>query len=386
MYTEISQDENSNMVWSKPTNLGVPINTPDDDEFYIPSVDGRHAYFSSAREGGYGDQDIYVADLPKGIFVESLVLLKGTVEFDGQHEHPEKVLVSVFDEGTGELVATAKPNLTTGKFLLILNPGSYGKKYKVNYEATGYQPVSHSINVEPGSAYRVIEQEVDFDFINMQSVLGSFSLSGTVKNQKGAFIPGVQINVKDNNTGKLIHTYTTNSDSGFYYFVVSRGKNYNVSFEASGYLFQSHNIDIPKKSDYLELKKDVVLEKIREGAKMVMNNIFFGNNKATLRKQSLVELETAFKLIKENPEMVIEISGHTDNAGSDQLNDKLSQDRAQSVVNFLTKKGIPKKQLVAKGYGKTQPIAPNTLPNGKPDKAGMQLNRRVEMKILDVKR
>ncbi len=387
MYSEIGVDENENMTWSTPTNLGVPINTPDDDEFYAPTVDGKHAYFSSAREeGGFGDHDIYIADLPKGLTVDPLVLLKGTVEFNGEHTHPDKVTISVFDGETGELVATATPNFMTGKFLLILNPGPHGKRYKVNYEATGFQPVMHSIDVAPGSAYRVVEHEIDFDFINMESkTAGTISLSGTIKNEKGIFIPGVQINVKDNNTGKLIHTYTTSSDSGFYYFVIERGKNYNVSFEATGYLFQSHNIDIPKKSDYLEMKKNVVLEKIKEGAKMVMNNIFFDKNKATLRKQSMVELETVYKLIKENPTVVIEISGHTDNAGNDKLNQKLSQDRAQTVVNFLTKKGIGKKQLVAKGYGKAQPIAPNTLPNGKPDPAGMQLNRRVEMKILDAK-
>lgn len=384
MYAEISTDENGNLAWSEPTNIGVPLNTPDDDEFYVPSVDGRHAYFSSAREGGLGDHDIYIADLPKGINVEPLVLLKGTIEFNGEHQRPDKVTISVFDGESGELVATATPNYTTGRFLLILNPGPNGKKYKVSYEATGFQPVSHNIDVAPGSAYQVVEHEIDFDFINMESkTAGTVSLSGTIKNEKGVFIPGVQINVKDNNTGQLIHTYTTSSDSGFYYFVVDRGKNYNVSFEASGYLFQSHNIDVPKKSDYVELKKNVVMEKIHEGAKMVMNNIFFDKNKSTLRKQSMVELGTIYSMLKENPKMVIEISGHTDNAGNDKLNQKLSQDRAQSVVNYLTKKGISKKQLVAKGYGKTQPIAPNALPNGKPDLAGMQLNRRVEMKIVE---
>lgn len=388
MYAEISTDENGNMVWSDPTNIGVPINTPDDDEFYVPSVDGRHAYFSSAREeAGFGDHDIYVADLPKGISVEPLVLLRGVVEFDGEHTHPDKVSISVFDSETGELVATAIPNFTTGKFILILNPGPHGKRYKVNYEATGYQPISHSINVEPGSAYQVIDHEIDFDFINMESkAAGTISLSGTVKNEKGVFIPGVQINVKDNNTGNLIHTYTTASDSGYYYFVVDRGKNYNVSFEAPGYLFQSYNIDIPKKPDYVELKKNIVLEKIHEGAKVVLNNIFFDKNKSTLRKQSMVELETVYKLLKENPHMVIEISGHTDNQGNDATNMKLSQTRAQAVVNHLTKKGIPKKQLIGKGYGETQPIAPNTLPNGKPDLAGQQMNRRVEMKIVETEK
>ncbi len=383
-YANIVEDFNCNLIFTDPVNMGVPINTPDDDEFYVPTADGKHAYFSSAHEGGYGDHDIYVANLPKGVQVDPLVLLKGTVTFNGEHQHPDKVEISVFDGETGELIASSKPNFVTGKYLLLLAPGPYGKKYKVNYDATGFQPVSHSIDVAPGSAYQVVEHEVEFEFTNMESkTAGTISLSGTIKTQNGNFIPGVQINVKDNNTGALIHTYTTSSDSGFYYFVVERGKNYNISFEATGYLFQSQNIDIPKKSDYLEMKKNIVMEVIHAGAKMVLNNIFFDKNKSTLRKQSMVEIQTVQKMLKENPNMVIEISGHTDSQGNNVLNQKLSQARAQAVVTFLTKKGIPAKQLKAKGYGKAQPVAPNTLANGKPDLAGMQLNRRVEMKIED---
>ncbi len=86
--------------------------------------------------------------------------------------------------------------------------------------------------------------------------------------------------------------------------------------------------------------------------------------------------------MKEYPEVVIEVSGHTDSKGNDVTNMTLSQARSQAVVNALIKKGIDKTKLIAKGYGKTMPIAPNTLPNGKPDVKGMQQNRRVEMKIV----
>jgi len=83
-----------------------------------------------------------------------------------------------------------------------------------------------------------------------------------------------------------------------------------------------------------------------------------------------------------SPELVIEVSGHTDSKGNVITNQKLSQARSQAVVNAIIKKGIDKKQLIAKGYGKTMPIAPNTLPDGKPDLKGMQMNRRVELKIV----
>jgi len=126
----------------------------------------------------------------------------------------------------------------------------------------------------------------------------------------------------------------------------------------------------------------VILDKVEVGSKIVLNNIFFDSNKSTLRKESKVEIDKLIALMKEYPELVIEVSGHTDSKGNDDANMKLSQTRSQAVVNALIKKGAKKQNLVAKGYGETMPIAPNTLDNGKPDLKGMQQNRRVEMKIV----
>ncbi|MFL5754296.1 MAG: OmpA family protein [Bacteroidia bacterium] len=382
-YSTISINDTGNVTCSAPVSLRVPVNTPDDDEFYVPTASGIHAYFSSSRDGGFGDQDIYVADLPSDIQVDPLVLLKGLVTF-GTAERPDKVDISVFDAKTKEMIALCKPNAVTGKYLIILNPGPLGKKYIAKYEAKGYQPIVQTFDVLPGSAYQVIEKEVELDFINMEAkAAGTISLGGTIKNEEGEAIVDVEIKVKDNNTGALIGTYSTSSDIGYYYIMLECGKNYNISFEAPEHLFQSQNIDVPKKTQTGEMFKNIVLEKIHKGAKMVMNNIFFDKNKSTLRKQSTVELATVQKMLKEHPDMVIEISGHTDSQGNDAANEKLSLARAQSVVTHLIKQGIPKKQLIAKGYGETQPIAPNTLPDGKPDLKGMQQNRRVEMKILN---
>ncbi len=131
--------------------------------------------------------------------------------------------------------------------------------------------------------------------------------------------------------------------------------------------------------------KSIKLEHIQKGVKMTLNNIFFDKNKATIRKQSEVELNTVYKLLTEHADIIIEVSGHTDNAGSDAINKKLSLDRAKAVVAYLTKKGVPAKQLIAKGYGSSQPVAENKLPNGKPNLEGMQKNRRVELKIENSK-
>lgn len=369
--------------WSEPSNLKAPINTPDDDIFYVQSVDGKRGYFSSVRSQGNGEKDLYMINFETAI-VEPLTVLRGFLTFNGTTKVPDNVQIMATDMESGLVVQEVKPNTASGKYLLILNPGTEGKTYNVSYEADGYQPVSITLTIPPNSAYNEIEKELLLQLINMESkTLGTITINGTVKNQEGSHIPGAAIVVKDNVSGQLINTYYTTSDSGRYYFILNRGQNYNLSFEAQGYLFQSENVNVPKQPEYSVVNKDIILEKVKVGAKIVLNNIFFDSNKAILRKESNLEIEKLLKLMQDYPDMRVEVSGHTDSKGNDAANLKLSQMRSQSVVTALSKKGINIKRLVAKGYGESQPVAPNLLPNGKPDIKGMQMNRRVELKIVE---
>jgi outer membrane protein OmpA-like peptidoglycan-associated protein len=88
--------------------------------------------------------------------------------------------------------------------------------------------------------------------------------------------------------------------------------------------------------------------------------------------------------MKGNPNMKVEISGHTDSKGNTIYNQKLSEERAQAVVTRLTENGISADHMKAKGYGKTMPVAPNKNANGSDDPEGRQLNRRVELKITEI--
>ncbi len=377
------KDKNGN--WSSPENLKYPINTPDDDIFYVQSIDGKRGYFSSIRNNGFGGKDIYTINFEKAI-AEPLTLLKGYITFDGATKGLPKVEIVATDMETGLVVQNSKSNELTGKYLMIIKPGVEGKTYTISYEAEGFQPINVTITIPPNSSYQEIEKSVLLHSLNFESKTpGTISIAGTVKNVYEKSIAGAQIVVKDNISGKLIETFYTTSDSGSYSFILSRGQNYNLSYEANGYLFQSENINVPKQPEYLVLTKNIVLEKVKIGSKIVLNNIFFDSNKATLRKESNLEIEKLLNLMKEYPELTFEVAGHTDNKGNDATNLQLSQMRARAVVNAFVKKGINVKYLVAKGYGETMPIATNTLPNGESNKKGMQQNRRVEIKIIEPK-
>ncbi|MFM7233969.1 MAG: OmpA family protein, partial [Flavobacteriales bacterium] len=113
------------------------------------------------------------------------------------------------------------------------------------------------------------------------------------------------------------------------------------------------------------------------GASIVLNNVFFETAKWELKPESMVELDRLVTLLKANPEKKIEIGGHTDNVGSDDTNLTLSNNRAQSVVDYLIRKGIDSGRLTAKGYGETQPIDTNETDIGRAK------NRRTEFKVTE---
>ena len=153
------------------------------------------------------------------------------------------------------------------------------------------------------------------------------------------------------------------------------GHNYGISVSADGYLFHSENFDLPKGDGFNSVTKDVELKNIKVGSNIALRNVFFNTGKWEVKDDSYAELVRLVLLLNDVPSLKIEISGHTDNMGSKSLNRKLSEDRAKSVVLYLTKKGIAVDRLVAVGYGSSKPIASNKTNEGR------QENRRTEFEI-----
>ena len=184
-----------------------------------------------------------------------------------------------------------------------------------------------------------------------------------------------QIEIIDNVTGQIIETFTSNSATGKFIITLASGKNYGIAVKAPGYLFHSENFDIPVGTDDQLVNKTIELKNIAVGSKIALRNIFFDLAKATLRPESNSELDRLVKLMKDVPNLKIEISGHTDNTGSALTNETLSQQRAEAVVNYLKQKGIDGSRMTAKGYGASKPVATNNTDDGR------QQNRRTEFEI-----
>ncbi|MET4106715.1 OmpA family protein [Hymenobacter sp. UYP22] len=293
-----------NGKWSQPENLGWPINTPDDDVFFVISASGRHGYYSSFRDDGLGSKDIY------------------QITFLG----PEK-----------------PPVLSQEDQLL----------------ASRVQPVKETLLAPPVA---IVAAQVTI-------------LKGVVTDEASKQPIEATIDVVDNSLNQTIASFQSNAQSGRYLVSLPSGINYGIVVRKDGYLFHSENFDLPAKAAYSEVVKDIALKKLDVGVKVVLNNIFFDFDKATLRKESTNELERLQKLLTETPALRLEISGHTDNVGKAEYNKDLSQRRAKAVVDYLVAKGIDKGRLTFAGYGDTQPVASNA------SKTGRQLNRRTEFKV-----
>lgn len=293
-----------NGKWSTPENLGWPINTPDDDVFFVISASGRHGYYSSFRDDGLGSKDIY------------------QITFLG----PEK-----------------PPMLSQEDQLL----------------ASRALPVKETLLAPP---VPVATAQVTI-------------LKGTVTDDATKQPLEATIDVIDNSLNQTIASFRSNAQSGRYLVSLPSGVNYGIVVKQDGYLFHSENFDLPAGAAYSEVVKDIPLKKLDVGVKVVLNNIFFDFDKATLRKESTGELVRLQTLLSETPALRLEISGHTDNVGNASYNKDLSQRRAKTVVDYLVGKGISKDRLTFAGYGDTQPVAPNN------SKANRQQNRRTEFKV-----
>jgi outer membrane protein OmpA-like peptidoglycan-associated protein len=165
--------------------------------------------------------------------------------------------------------------------------------------------------------------------------------------------------------------------TGKFSIMVPAGIEYSLVTKAKGFAFHTENVVISDTTIASKIEKEILMIKLEAGKKIVLRNIFYDFNKSTLRPESNVELLNLLEMLNSNPQLKIEISGHTDNVGKEKYNKKHSEARAKKVVSFLIKKGIAKERLVYVGYGLDQPIAPNETDEGR------QLNRRTEFKIIN---
>lgn len=313
--SDIFFTEFKNNKWSKPENIGWPLNSWEYDGFFTLSPDKKQGYFSTVKEGGLGDADIY-----------SITFLEPKYK-----PKPKPVVVAA------ATAAAEKPKTEIPKAEEFIDPTIAAKK-----------------------ASKVITL-----------------LKGKVIDESSAAPLAAVISLIDNTNNKVMAKINSNPATGEFELTIPHGGNYGVATEKTGYLFNSINFNVPAFADYQEIDTHIIMVKAEIGSKVVLKNIFFEVGKSDLRTESIAEVENIRELLVANPNLRVQINGHTDNSGNAATNKALSLKRATSVVAYLAQKGIAESRLSAKGYGSDRPIVSNDDEQG-----GREINRRTEIEII----
>ena len=198
---------------------------------------------------------------------------------------------------------------------------------------------------------------------------GKIRLSGKVVNQ----LNGEPIPAKITITGKE-RSVVQADNSGDFLILIDNKNSINLYAEDQGFIGKIENIDKSKLSgDYQVV---LSLQPVSVGTIINLGNVLFRQSTAILLEESYDELDMVVDFMNANPQIRIELSGHTDNRGDKALNIKLSTERVKRVKGYLVSKGISAKRIEGKGYGGSKPLGTNATEEGR------RLNRRVEFKII----
>ncbi|MFO7940681.1 MAG: OmpA family protein [Bacteroidales bacterium] len=381
---DIYRAKNLGNQWGEVENLGKPLNSTTWDAHPSISPDGKYLYFSSARGGGKGGKDLWMARIKADGTFEKPVNMGDSINTRGEemapYIHPDNKTLYFTSSGwlgMGGLDLFKSTRDSNGKWSTPKNLG-----YPIN---TVNDEMGLIVNAKGNVAYYSTDREpangkdiYAFDLYQEARPQPVSYMKGRVYDKDTRRPLAARFELIDLATEDTIMIASSKPETGQFIVCIPTNRNYALNVDKQNYLFYSDNFQL--KGVYEATKpfsKDIPLQKIRTGERIVLRNIFFETDAYQLKEESSVELQKVIAFLEKNPSLKVEISGHTDNVGSDTYNQELSENRALSVFNYLLDKGIAKNRLTYKGYGESDPIATNDTEEGRAK------NRRTEMKILE---
>lgn len=344
--------------WQKPKNIGNNINTKYDEIAVSLSPNDSILYFSHNGPKSMGGYDVFMSELSEV----------------GLWSSPQNL---------GYPINTADDDL----FYNLIEGGKYAYYSSIRERGIGSKDIYKIVFLGAEKEMLVSDKEIliagitePLDDIYIVPVVPlhldtTLIMRGFISDSENKAPVVAKLEIIDVDVNQVVATSISDA-TGNYKVSISAPKKYGVNIIAKGYLMYLDIIDLSQETYENVIVKNFELDRVEVGAKVILQNIYFETGKSTLKTESYTSLNNVVKLLEANEGLNIEISGHTDNRGSYKSNQKLSQDRAKAVVDYLVGKGISAGRLQYKGYSYSQPIAPNTTTEGRAK------NRRVEFKIL----
>lgn len=369
--------------WRTPANLGPPVNSAAWEAQPSISPDGRTLYFVSNRGGGYGGMDLWKSTQnDNGLWSEPVNLGK-KINTTGDEMSP------FIHADNKTLYFSSNGLIGIGGFDLFKTErtanGEYAEPVNLGYPInTHADEMGLVVTAEGTRAYFASDrQEGSGRDIYM------FELHEDARPVATSYIKGIVYDVSsrqrlrarfeliDLNTSELVMTSVSDNRTGEFLVTIPTERDYALNVARPDYLFFSENFSLKGVRSIDEpFLMDIPLHKIKTGERVVLRNIFFDFDESELKHESFVELDKLLQFLMDNPLVKIRINGHTDNVGTNEYNLRLSEQRAASVVKYLTEKRIGRERISSRGYGSTQPIDTNETPEGR------ARNRRTEFEVL----
>jgi outer membrane protein OmpA-like peptidoglycan-associated protein len=340
-----------NEKWTEPKNLSATINSKFQELTPWLSDDKKVLFFSTNAQGSHGSFDVYSAERLDETWTNWTTPqnLGSAVNSPGKelyyHSYPSKIFLTSThnSDGYGDII-----------------------EFPSNQKIDIVSPVAQQTPVhttEPDTTPVTLPPTVETGFVIHGKVFNAVSNTG---------IPA-EIIFRSVTPVKVISEI-----NGEYKVSLDPQANYTVRVEAKGFIGSFEKLNIPGQ-DVHEVEVNFKLQPVSVGAGMNLKSVLFRQSTPILLQESYDELEMVYDFLTINPNVEIELAGHTDNGGKAKLNLKLSHDRVIRVKNYLVEKGIDARRIRGVGYGETMPIASNKTESGR------RLNRRVEFKIISIK-
>ena len=381
---DIYFSENISAKWSIPVNLDSPVNTPYSEKHPSVSPDGRRLFFASDRPGGYGGLDIWMSHLNRNGTWSQPVNLGDSINTPFNERSP------FIHSDNQTLYFSSDGHLNLGKgdifYSRIKFDGKWGGSINLGYPINTFNnELGLVVNAEGDIAYfatdRIKAKSLDiykFQLYNEARPVPVSYVKGRVYDSKTLVGLEAIFQLIDLDSGELIVESVSSAAEGDFLISLPVNRNYALNVSKSGYLFYSDHFSLKGNHQITDpFIKDVALNPVSPGEKVILRNIFYNFNSWELLPESQIELNKIIDFLNLNRNINIEISGHTDSIGSQQYNFELSEKRAKSVIEYLNKNGILIDRLSYKGFGASQPVKSNETEEGR------ALNRRTELKIIN---
>ena len=370
--------------WSRPTNLGAGINTAMWESQPSVSADGKTLYFVRGKHSFDKNLDIFYSERAANGRWGTAKRIPGKVNTERQESSP----FIHFDNRSLYFSSNGHPGMGDLDFYVSrrLPDGSWGEPENLGYpiNTVGQE---FSLVVAPDGKTGFFSSD------NLETGYGmldlySFELPEASRAEEIAYVKGIVVN---KNTQAPISTdlsFTDLSNSvlvekersgkaGYFFAVLPANSDYALNIERKGYLFYSKNFSLSSETAEKAYHLTVELVPISSGQKVELENVFFGFDSFEIDEKSNVELSSVYNFLEDNPTVKISIEGHTDSEGDRSHNQKLSENRARAVYQYLLDQGIANSRLRYEGFGDSQPVADNDTEEGRAK------NRRTEIRITE---